>query len=169
MSNWKTDRCQTTHSAISWIFLKYFILDYNWRRGPIYEHVLPRSFFSSKTNSTVSLTSKTTGDTSFTDETEELTQLSDIDNEIPLLSNSREWLNDELSFYEHNCWLGRSLTPSSLTSSFPSLETLESVVELEDGCNVVLQGRIGQVMWEKLWNTFIFCFFFFVGVLWWSL
>lgn len=124
-------------------------LDYNWRRGPIYEHVLPRNLFGSKANSTASLTSKITGDTSITDEVEELTQLSDIDNEIPLLGNSREWLNDELNYYEHN-WLGRSLTPSSLTSSFPSLETLESVVELEDGCNVVLQGRIGQVGARKV-------------------
>lgn len=117
------------------------------RRGPIYEHIhQPRNIFGSKANSVTSLSSKGAGNLSTGDETEELTQLTDIDNEVPLLSNSREWLNEDVMLYEHNCWLGRSITPSSLTSCFPSLETLESVVELEDGCNVVLQGRIGQVI-----------------------
>lgn len=122
------------------------VLDFNVRRGPVYEHVhLPRTLFGSKTSSVSSLSTKGAGDTSVLDETEELTQLSDIDNETPLLGNSREWLNDDLLFYERDCWLGRSITPSSLASGFPSLETLQSVVELKHGCNVVLQGRIGQV------------------------
>lgn len=141
--------------------------DYNWRRGPVYEHVLPRNFFASKASSVNSLSSKAA---SVTDETvEELTQLSDIDNEIPLLGNSREWLTDDLNFYEHNFWMGRSLTPSSLTSGFPSLETLESVVELEDGCNVVLQGRIGQVKKNKTKMYVLALFMLFLGVLWRSL
>lgn len=135
-------------------------LDYNMRRGPVYEHVhhSRNIFSSSKTNSMSSLSTRYGRAGSSTEDVrEELTQLSDIDNEIPLLmGSSKDCLNDEedLTWYDHSCWFG-AMTPSSLMSGFPSLETLQSVVELENGCNVVLQGRIGQV---GLFNQIFFCF-----------
>lgn len=128
--------CKTVSNALLLLFL-----DFNTRRGPAYELIhLRKNLFGSKLSSVNSLTSKGAESLSVDDETEELTTLSDIDNEIVLLGNSREWETDHMLFYEHNnCWFGQSTTPPAL------IEALESVVELENGCNVVLQGRIGQV------------------------
>lgn len=75
------------------------------------------------------------------DESEELTTLSEIGSQAPLLGGSTEWLSDGPIMYDHSVRESAARVPSRV----PSIETVQSVIELQNGCNVILQGRIGQV------------------------
>lgn len=154
-------RCDKQNNTKTVLGFKFFFfkytaiilnfLDYNTRRAPVYEQVqYTKYLFGSKSSSQSNVSSRGVDSSS---ETEELTTLSEIDNQAPLLGGSNEWLNDDPIMCDHSYAEDGSL-PSG-RGTFSSIETVQSAVELENGCNVILQGRIGQV--EFAASCLLFC------------
>lgn len=85
---------------------------------------------------------------------EDLVTLRDMDGDVSLRSNSvssNRWLSNaqDLSGTEDDktdfSTLMSNFDFSTTTTSLDSFNSMQSIFELDDDCNIVLQGRIGQV------------------------